>query len=731
MYRFTLYDFTNSDGLTGVFINEPVGFDSLIIKIQRHSLYKGVNFEYGLSSIEVDDPNGYNLIKKAYESAGVNAKVNLKIEYKCQECKDCYETLMEMRLVYELYESGNESYCYTKVGLEPIGCRMLWKVNEDVKVNLESLLGFDGVTPLQPYEYLGKEIDLPSKAILFTNIGKQEEESMGGFTVGNGVGSGNPLDATLYFHIPFSLVLFNEISEFNPLIDIENDGVALNIDDNYFFKPEKSATYNINANIKARVEQEGATTFHNTTKLQVWKKNISGNILLDEIVYPTQSGSFGSPTNLNIDEAYSGIFTLDVGDKITMVFKIRSYVDIDDLCPLKLYVLEDTNIKITTLDITDSSPCKQFLINETFSRIVEATTNGCMRVYSQLLGRNDSQPYPSTDGCASLISITKGLFIRQVNKMKDENTQPVFSVSFKEVFEAVNAIYNIGCVVEFDQNRPDYECIRIEGADYFYKNTVALDLGEVIVMKKINAKEIYNIFKFGYEKWEAEEYNGLDEFLTKREYKTNLQIKSTFERICKFIASGYAIEITRRQGNDTSKDWRYDNDTFVICLKRGEDGGIMVEQGHITGAENIIDPDTILNFRISPVRNAMRWIRELFKGFKNQSDSKIDFTSGDGNYYAKGMYTGACASENIEIAENESVTPNKFINDQHPVPYLSPEIDLIKDYPLSYEGYKTIKANPHGLFAYTTGGVQYYAWLNNIEYNPSEGKADFNLIPKF
>ncbi|MBI1692786.1 MAG: hypothetical protein FYV88_5090, partial [Bacteroidetes bacterium] len=35
------------------------------------------------------------------------------------------------------------------------------------------------------------------------------------------------------------------------------------------------------------------------------------------------------------------------------------------------------------------------------------------------------------------------------------------------------------------------------------------------------------------------------------------------------ISSGYSIEVTRRIGNADSKDWRLDNEYFVICLKRG------------------------------------------------------------------------------------------------------------------------------------------------------------------
>ncbi len=744
-YRFTLYDYTNSDGSIGTEITEPVGFDALILALKRHPSYKSCIAEISLNTLEVTDVVGVKIINEAYEKAGINAKVNLIIDYECEECEDCFDRLLEMQLMFALYEEQYSDYCNIKVGLEQIGCRLLWKQNEDVKVNLESLTAFDGTTTLQPYEYLGKEIELPSKAILFTDIAlvdeiDETEPLVGHFSLGGTVGGPGPTDISAYFHCPFPLVTIQELEEFNPLTIVPPGGTALNIDDNYFFKSQKNDTFEITGNIRANINHGGFGPIHNQTKIQIWKKNTGSDILLHEISLPQQDGiiipadpfdTYLIDQDINVD--FTNTFSLTIGDKLVIVLKIHAWTDGDgySFSTGEVSFKKENRIKITNIDKTESTLCKQFMINEVFSRIVESSTNSCLRVYSDYLGRTDSQPYQSlVDGCGSLTALTKGLFIRRINKAKTEDTQPIFSVSFKEVFDAINSIENIGCTPEPDPNRPGYERIRIEDADFFYNDTLVLDLGDVSLIKKISSTEIYNIFKFGYDKWEAEEYNGLDEFLTKREYKTDLVNKAVFERICKFIASGYAIEITRRQGNDTSKDWRYDNDTFVVCMQR-DGSNIVVEQGNITGAENIIDPSSILNYRISPIRNAMRWIRDVFKGYKNQSNAKTDFTSGDGNYYAKGRYTGnSCNIEGIIIAENDTISKDKFADVTKALPYIQAETDVINEYPLSHQDYKKIIANPNGTFTYNYKGQQHSGFLYDFKYKPEKGTADIILLPK-
>ncbi|MBI1692785.1 MAG: hypothetical protein FYV88_5080, partial [Bacteroidetes bacterium] len=222
---------------------------------------------------------------------------------------------------------------------------------------------------------------------------------------------------------------------------------------------------------------------------------------------------------------------------------------------------------ISAVTYTDPTSCKVYMINESFARITEAISEGCMTMYSDYLGRTDAEPYTSiSDGCGALESITKGLLIRRATLQGNE---PVMAVSFKDLFEAFCSIHNLGYGIE-DDSTTGGKMIRIEPMEYFFPSTIIFSADKIPMVDFANstAKQ-YGKFNFGYEKFEAEEFNGLDEFLSKREYRSPLNSKNILEQVCKFISSGYSIEVTRRIGNADSKDWRLDNEYFVICLKRG------------------------------------------------------------------------------------------------------------------------------------------------------------------
>ena len=143
----------------------------------------------------------------------------------------------------------------------------------------------------------------------------------------------------------------------------------------------------------------------------------------------------------------------------------------------------------------------------------------------------------------------------------------------KDVFEGVEPIHHIGFGIEDDPSRTGYKRLRVENWKHFYTDTgtsadiIMNCIGVKNIERKIIEAKNYSTFQFGYEKYEAEQYNGLDEFLTKRIYRTTLNgLKNELNKISKFIASGYAWEITRRKNTDSS-DWRFDNDTFIVCLR--------------------------------------------------------------------------------------------------------------------------------------------------------------------
>ena len=112
---------------------------------------------------------------------------------------------------------------------------------------------------------------------------------------------------------------------------------------------------------------------------------------------------------------------------------------------------------------------------------------------------------------------------------------------------------------------------------------------------------VFTRLKIGFNKYGGQDdINSIDTFHTNREYTSGIKaIDKVNNQISNFIADPYAIEFTRRKALDkTTKDWKYDEDIFVLCLKRDNSFDFTVEQGVDGSVDTIISPETMTNFRI-------------------------------------------------------------------------------------------------------------------------------------
>ena len=423
-----------------------------------------------------------------------------------------------------------------------------------------------------------------------------------------------------------------------------------------------------------------------------------------------------------IDEIYNYNVTLDTGDKLMVYayFSTNGYaldsLGGDLLTKLKCTWYNDSFLNVNSITTCESSDAKLYMVNESLSRISEYTTDNCLQVYSEYLGRPDSSPFEfTTETCAGLMAITKGLFLRGMNVPNSP-----FSISFNDLISAINTIYPVGYTVE---NMGINEVLRVENWDWFYQDMELIDLGDVSANIAPEISLHFKNYKTGYDKFEAEYYNGLYDIHGEREYTTKLvNHNETLENVCKFVASGYIIEITRQQRSSNSKDWQYDNDTFFLCMSRSDDN-IIVEQGNVTDSVNIIDPPTLLNFRITPARMASNWFKFVTAFMRGVRE--IIFSSGKGNTLAQGRCISGCEITGNVLAENQNIDSNDIANDTTPI--FTAETVEIKGVPVSFRQYLDIKANPHGLVRYTCGSAG-AGWIKEFKYKIVDGTADFILL---
>lgn len=483
----------------------------------------------------------------------------------------------------------------------------------------------------------------------------------------------------------------------------------------------------------------------------------------------------------------------------------------DNTCAPDLQLNNGCYYKLSINSLCNSTNVSVYAINETLSRCVESYTNDCMRVYSDYFGRTDAEPYVSaSDGCGGLRSITNGLRIRNAPN-SDGLTPHRMTVSMKDMFNALNSTDNIGMGLEDDTFRPyeNKKLIRVEPQEYFYDNSVLMECDSIrSVVRKVDSSLIFSTIKIGYEKWKTWNQNGLNDVFAPREYRTELsELKNELEQTCRFLASDYAIEWTRRQYGLTTADSRYDNDIFFLCLTRqpydydvtgqflsgsnsiiiqgqsykisvgdiivisgttSNNGtfnvlyvdsqapfsttiigvaetivdestitfnilsvgdNIYVEQG-LDSPTNILFPDTAMNYRLAPSRNAMRWMKSILRSYRNFITKSIKFTNGEGNILASGEVLTPCRLENAPIAENQDISLDNFADPTANYPLFYPEL-VTFEYPMTYVQYLTVKANPYGLIGYQCGSsAMEYGWIEDMQYSPYNGLVNFTLRPK-
>lgn len=721
-------------------IDEPIGWADTEIVIKRNKEYHGIFFEYSLNKLRYHG-TAFSILKGAYDTSGIDAEAELLIEFKCDD-SDTYDEFYVGKFAFNQIKIEEGNGCYIEIPIEQIGCVNTFLNRKDQKVNLNSNEDFDG-NALTAYTGLNEVLQFPPKEILLQTDYQDGAEINYNAT--------KPIGLTNYcLTVGFENVNLEEIENSNSIAyevvgtatDLFNDNEGLinivpmgqlyclgndyNIDiqlEGDLTEFSADATRSYSADLVLRIVDQN----NNTKFITSLETGLGGTFLS------------GVTNNKTISVNYQTTQQLGAGDRIYVYFFIPMLFTATPgggSASFNFNVDFTTGIfKIDTLSLCQSTSGKVAYINEALSRTVEAITNDCIRVKSNYYGRTNSQPYASEiDGCGGLRVITDGLNIRK--KLLTDGSVPPITVSFDDMINGLDPIDCIGYGLEDDTTRAGFKWIRIEPFEYFYNSGTSLTLkGVNKIDTSVDESRIYSQIEIGYSKWESEEYNGLDEINTKRTYRTVLNsVKNTLRKLSQFITSGYALEITRRQGTN-SNDWRFDNDIFLIQLRRK---GIAVFVEFFNNTQllfnNLITPFTTYNIRLSPVRNIMRWFPIIQASWSKIATSPIEvkFTEGTANYKAETqIIPNGCLPEvnNFLLAEDRNVSKNDLLG-VTPDPIFEPE--LIKfDFPLSYQQFQTLRNNPYKKIKIIGNFGDKSGWIDTINYKPNTGIATFTLLKQY
>lgn len=711
-------------------IEEPTGFEDIELSVKRDEKMHGMTFEAATSPLEFYGA-AYTYLKEQKETYGIRANVRFRALAACDSYD--YEEVLSGRLNFGKYKEKCGSVCTISIPWEQESCEIVLKARYDQKVDMDNNLGVDGSSPLPDYAGLAVEKELLAHDLLAATEGYVSED---GDTIDLDIFTDltqnfvvRPTYARqLYANINDSQLLptvfaasdngFND-AVISPVLLL--DDVIACFDGNFSYQVRLKGSYNY------------SYTFGNieNVRLVVARGEYPGSLT----ILHQQALSFAGGTAVGtFDFTYSGTAALAQGEGFYAYFE-------SDGAEIGLAGLEgsvtfdpETYINISGVKSCPSTTADLYLIHEALSRVTEAVTNGCVRVKSSYYGRTDSEPFSfDEDGCGGLRTVTSGLKIR-----KAENDK--YFESVKNLIEGLNAIDNIGMAVEEDPDIPGMFLLIIEDLNYFYRNEEILR-HDAIPNGDTDMEETrhYSKIDVGYKKWEVENINGLDEIHSTRQYNTSIDtVNSTLDITSSLVAGSYPIEITRQQSfaETGAADTKYDNETFIICMVRTGYmyNTIEVDKGNITGGQNLFSPSTIYNYRISPVRNLMRWYKSIAAGFTGLANSfnKLFFSSGTGNIQASGIMTDDdCRLENASLAENQTLFVTNFANQSDYTPLWKNE-QITYEYPMSIKDYKAVKANPYGYIAAQCGNDDFLNyWIKEIKFKPSRGFATFILRRKY
>jgi hypothetical protein len=720
-------------------IEEPIGWDNFELSMKRDDVYHGMQFEVSTSAMRFFGAAA-TYLQEQKEANGLSSNVTFIAEVVCDGEQDTdYQTVVAGRLNFGKYKDICGNTCYVEIPFEEEGCKVTFRNRFDQKVDIEKIVGLDNVTALPEYAQLGQLIEMPAKALL---AAVDANVATDGYVID--IFPTGTVGSTIYVRPDYDIVRYNNINTgqlsgynncsgangcaafISPQLLFEEADVAC-FDGNFTYTSRKKGRFEISDDLVV------TTVRHKILKWDgVGNLYDDGELIFEDDIYVNMGGQSG-PFSLEFDNTLSGVVTIPDG--------IGFYAVIEFIFPLfgsgdkQIHVEYDTETLFTieAVKICPSSEVQYYMVHEALSRVVESITNKCIRVKSEYYGRIDSQPFAfDADGCGSLRMFTGGLKLRKAPDAK-------FFVSAKELIGGLNAIDNIGFSIEPDETLPDRYVLVIEPVTHFYQDTEILSLDSVaLVSNEIQEGLHYAKINVGYKKWEVENINGLNEFNSTREYRTNIEtINTTLDILSNLVAGSYPIEITRQQSfaESGAADTTYDNETFIICLIRNA-YDFAVEQDAVVNDVNIFDPATIMNFRISPIRNLMRWFKSIINTYPdtNNTQNKLYFNAGTGNYTAAGLLDDAtaCRLENAAIAENVDLNFLHFAIPANAIPVVKNETASF-EYPFSIAQYNAIKANPYGYVLYTCGNsaTPIKAFIKELKFRPARGMANFILRKKW
>ena len=456
--------------IDNVEFDQPESFTDLILGLKRDDQYHGVFFEASVGSLSLSGLAGAYLMEKD-DALGLQAVVTFRADIRCDEEEE-FSTLISGKFDMAKLERQCGANCKVNIPIEQSNCTMLFRNRFDQKVDMDSLLAFDKVTVLEDYASAGITVNMPSKAIQVGAKGFVSLESDSIIYADNIIESFQVYTRPTYSRkVDESIVTSN--LEPSVYIGSSNVNNAQALVTPIILLEETIDCFN--GNFTYRFRFKGHFYIDNPSG-SAWIRIVKGTILegeenplgylpgsptngltelaTHEFPYVSQGGLEGETLDEEFDVTLEGITTLEMGEGIWAYFYTYQFQLGANSNNVLFY--PETEVFIEANRQCPETDAKIYLVHEALSRVVEAVTEGCLKVRSEYYGRTDSQPYAyATDGCGGLRAFDSGLQLRNAVDAK-------MFASPKDLFDGLNAIDNIGFGIEPNPDLPgfDQRCAR-------------------------------------------------------------------------------------------------------------------------------------------------------------------------------------------------------------------------------------------------------------------------------
>lgn len=693
--QFRFYIYNDSLAPTGTLIKQPLGWKDCALVLERHPDYHSL-VEYFEGEF-IFYGAGLTLIKSIEDAQGPDSRPRIVIEISLQinVWEQIYDGLLDLSLLEE-FSAGQFEY---KMKL-PIVRNDFWTkfINrKSIPVNLADTVDIDGEarTPVSSFT-----LPLPSQAVntsyraeMYQWDDPAREPIFYAFDSGI-------LDSAASIELPIKKVQEVENVYELPAMILNITGWASggnnSFSPNFVAKYAGTYAFEINLVISTSpysVPYTGGNKAANLS-LRIYRNGV--------FISNATSSSLGvNGVDGRTIYHYSNSFDLIAGDSISYILALTgasstTYAIVFD----NWFANETSFVTFEATTLFEDSECESFKIKDTAESIL-----------SKIVGADAVLESDTLDACNGKYSLQKGLHIRGFS-LADK---PI-AMSFDDWWAGADPIFTLGLGYTGDDK------IKIETRDYFYNAAPSLNLSNVNgLIRSYDTNRFLKSIQIGYEKGLVESVSGIDDPQTKRTWRTVLASLGKDEKaLSKFVAASLAIEETRRQSIEEGKDWKMDEEIFIIALNSLDEVEVGTAFDSVT---NLNNSDTRYNIRLSCARNLIRRLNWITSSIQHDPSLVFKYVTGEGNNLMQSALNSTdceydsnhTLAENQDIAQGTAMFTNKVFTFNHP---------------LSWSGYKTIRDNPEraiGVTPESSGEVKAH-FILTLKYYLAKGYADFRTL---